>query len=451
MTLPLIAASNTAALESRLARAHANRDQVWRRAAQIVRDVRQGGDLELDHWTRKLEGVRLLFPGPANRAESSVKKTAEPARALLYNRAAMAAAWKAIPPELRRALEHAARNLRRMAQWQMPRAWQKTIEPGVRVGQIVRPLDAVGCYIPGGRHPLPSTVLMTAIPARVAGVKRVVAACPQPAPAVLAAGWLAGVDAMYAIGGAQAIAALAYGTAAIPKVDKIVGPGNQYVTAAKLQVARDCAIDFGAGPTEVLLVAEAGSNPEWLAADLLAQAEHDPRAAAWLLTSSPTLARAVIAAVERQLAELPQPNRQAAQQALADYGAVVVTKSAAEALRLANRIAPEHITLSAAAREQLRNAGSIFIGQYAPQAVGDYMSGANHVLPTVGGARTRAGLSVLDFVKIITVPQLTSSGLRGLAGDIACVARAEGLEAHARSVEIRQKGVPPRQRKGGRR
>ncbi len=451
MTLPLIEASNSAALESRLARAQANREQVWRRAARIVRDVRRGGDVELGRWTRQFEGVRLQFPPDANPPAGGSHNSTDPSRPLLCDSAAMAAAWKVIPPDLRRALRHAARNLRRMAQWQMPRAWQRAIEPGVSVGQWVRPLEAVGCYIPGGLHPLPSTVLMTTIPARVAGVKRIVAACPRPAPAVLAAGWLAGVDAIYAIGGAQAIAALAYGTASIPRVDKIVGPGNQYVTAAKLQGARDCAIDFGAGPTEVLLVAEAGGNPEWLAADLLAQAEHDPQAAAWLLTSTPALARAVIAAVERQLAALPQPNRQAAQSALADHGAVVVTRSAAEALRLANRIAPEHITLPAAAGKQLHNAGSVFIGQYAPQAVGDYLSGTNHVLPTVGGARARAGLSVLDFVKIMTVQRLTASGLRRLSGDIACLARAEGLEAHARSVEIRQSGASARPRKRGRR
>jgi histidinol dehydrogenase len=316
----------------------------------------------------------------------------------------------------------------------MPRGWKRMVQPGVRVGQIVRPLGAVGCYIPGGRHPLPSSVLMTAIPARVAGVERIVAASPKPADAVLGAAHLAGVTEMYQVGGAQAIAALAYGTATLARVDKIVGPGNSYVTAAKHLVRADCAIDFLAGPTEVLIVAKASSDPASVAADLLAQAEHDPEAVAWLVTTSRNLADAVNAALASQFAATPNP---IAATALRARGAALITRTLRSALALSNRIAPEHLTVPAEALDWVTNAGSVFVGDWAPQAAGDYLTGTNHVLPTGGEARACGGLSVMDFVKIITVQQPTRAGLQALAPAITALAASEGLPAHAASVTIR--------------
>ncbi len=427
--------TDAAALERWLRASRREHERALEIVAPIVAQVRRRGDRALRHWTRKLEGRHLLLPGAVHKTAGAV--AGEPLR---YGREAMETAWLGLPAPLRRALRHAARNIDRMAGWQRPRAWRRAVEPGVWIGQVLRPLQLVGCYIPGGRHPLPSTLLMTALPARRAGVGRVLAVCPAPSPVVLGAAWLAGVEALYAIGGAQAIAALAYGTESVPKVDKIVGPGNLYVTAAKQLVAHDCAIDFPAGPTEVLWLAGADAPPAAVAADLLAQAEHDPHAAAWLLTPSRALARRVEAELERQLADLPQPNRNVAARALARRGAVLLTRNLAQAAELANRLAPEHITVPAGWENRVRNAGSIFAGAHAPQAVGDYMSGANHVLPTAGLARLRGGLSVYDFLKIITVQELTSAGLARLAPDIAVLARAEGLEAHARSVELRAGG-----------
>jgi histidinol dehydrogenase len=332
---------------------------------------------------------------------------------------------------------------------QMPQEWIKSSRPGVRLGQLVRPLDSVGCYIPAGRHPLPSTLLMTAIPAQVAGVERIVVTTPHPAPEILAVAHELGIREIYTVGGAQAIAALAYGTKTIAPVSKIVGPGNAYVAAAKRLVSRDTPIDFVAGPTEVLIIATpdrkdgGGAEPAWLAADLLAQAEHDEDASAVLLTTSAALAKAVARALVPQLASLPKGNPAAA--SLRSNGAIIIVRDLHEAAALSNEFAPEHLVVpSGFPLARIRHAGSVFVGPYSPEAAGDYASGPNHVLPTGGTARFRGGLSVLDFVKIVSVQELDRRGLNRLAPAVVSLARGEGLEAHARSVEIRLESQPIR-------
>jgi histidinol dehydrogenase len=337
-----------------------------------------------------------------------------------------------VAPDVRRALRQAARNIARVASRQIPRHWDLEVAPGVSIEQRVEPIARVGCYVPGGRFPLPSSLLMTAVPARVAGVPEIIAVCPRPDPVVMAAALEAGVSRLFRVGGAHAIAALAYGTATVPRVDKIVGPGNKYVAAAKSMVAGDCAIDFYAGPTEVVIVAAAG-RPEWIAADLVAQGEHDPDARSIMITWSRSFAKRVDRAVAKQAA-----GRDIATKSLALHGAIVVVGSADEAMALANRIAPEHLAVD---RESLTRrpltAGSVFIGPYAAQAAGDYASGSNHVLPTSGAARFRGGLSAADFMRVMTVQRVTREGLARLRPTIVPLARAEGLTAHAESIEVR--------------
>ena len=300
------------------------------------------------------------------------------------------------------------------------------------VEQRVTPLDRVGCYVPGGRYPLPSSLLMTAIPARAAGVREVIVACPSPAPIVMAAARIAGVTRLFRMGGAQAIAALAYGTATVPRVDKIVGPGNQYVAAAKALVATDCAIDFYAGPTEIVIASDRG-NPEWIAADLIAQAEHDPDARAILITTNRRLALRVARAVTSQM-----PATGPARESLARHGGIIIASGRQEAIDLANRAAAEHLVCDDDRfADAVRAAGSIFIGPYTAQVAGDYAIGSNHVLPTNGAARFRGGLHTADFVRISTVQRMTRKGLQDLAPTVTRLARQEGLESHARSIEVR--------------
>jgi histidinol dehydrogenase len=342
------------------------------------------------------------------------------------------AALQEVTPGFRSALETAAGNIRRFCEWQKPQDWIHEAQPGVRLGQLVRPLDSVGCYVPGGRHPLPSTLLMTVIPAQTAGVKRIVVVSPRPAPETLAAAAMLGVKEFYAAGGAQAIAALAYGTRIIPKVSKIVGPGNAFVTAAKKLVAFDCSIDMLAGPTEAVVVSDSG-NAAFIAADLVAQAEHDPDALAIFISSNEKLAKQVVSETEGQSA-----SNATARQSLKRNGYTIVTASAEESMHIANLLAPEHITVSSQRDlDQIESAGSVFIGDYSPQAAGDYASGPNHVLPTGGSASFRGGLSVNDFVKLITVQELSERGLRTIAREITALARAEGLVAHERSITAR--------------
>ena len=324
----------------------------------------------------------------------------------------------------------AAANIRRFCEWQKPAEWMRT-RNGLTVGQIVRPLDSVGCYVPGGRYPLISTLLMTVIPAQVAGVRNIRVVSPQPRAEVLAAAGMLGVTDVYRIGGAQAIAALAYGTKSIPRLDKIVGPGNLYVTAAKKLVSFDCAIDFLAGPTEVVIVSDTGT-PEFIAADLVAQAEHDPEALAVFITTRDDLARTVASAVEKQ----SQRNK-VAKQALRRSGVILVSGSRRQSFEWTNELAAEHLSVDAADVGLVRNAGSVFLGHYSPQAAGDYASGPNHVLPTGGVARFRGGLSVLDFVKLISVQRLSQTGLKQIAPVVESLANAEGLLAHAESIRAR--------------
>ncbi|MBV9073800.1 MAG: histidinol dehydrogenase [Acidobacteria bacterium] len=411
--MKLIDANRNRAQLSRLVQRGAlDLKRVEKDVCQIVRDVRRKGDTALFRYARKLDD----FQGKTLRiGESEIN-----------------AAWQRVAPEFRRALETAAHNIRRFCEWQRPQEWIREVQPGIRLGQLVRPIESVGCYVPGGRHPLPSTLLMTVIPAQVAGVKRIVVTSPRPAAETLAAAAFLGIEEFYAVGGAQAISALAYGTKSLPRVAKIVGPGNAYVTAAKKQVAFDCAIDMLAGPTEAVIVSEKG-RPQFLAADLVAQAEHDPDALSIFITSNPTLARNVIAECNQQAA-----SNAVARKSLARNGYAILTSSPAEALTVGNALAPEHLTV-ASERElaQVEAAGSVFVGDFSAQATGDYVSGPNHVLPTGGSARYRGGLSVSDFVKLITVQEYSAKGLTTVAKDATALAQAEGLLAHAQSIAIR--------------
>ncbi|HEY6490957.1 MAG: histidinol dehydrogenase [Terracidiphilus sp.] len=381
---------------------------------RIVEAVRKQGDRALLRYAIKFDGLA----DPAN---------------LRISREEMAAAWEATDPALHNALTTAAKQIRAFAQRQLPASWSRTAR-GLTLGQLVRPLASVGCYVPSGRHPLPSTLLMTAIPAQVAGVARVVVVSPKPAPATLAAAHLLGITEFYRVGGAHAVAALAYGTATIPSVDKIVGPGNLYVTAAKRLVAFDCSIDMLAGPTEIVVTSDRG-NPAEITADLVAQAEHDPEALAIFITTRPEVARAVVAE-----AKLQSRSNSVARQALDRNGLVFVATTANEAHELTNRIAPEHLTVDT--RKDLdwvRNAGSIFVGRWSAQPLGDYISGPNHTLPTGGMARVRGGLSVNDFVKLITVQEYSAPALRSLGPAATLLAEAEGLGGHAEAIRIRLK------------
>jgi histidinol dehydrogenase len=316
----------------------------------------------------------------------------------------------------------------------MPAEWTFAAAAGVTTGQIVRPLESVGCYVPGGRYPLPSTLLMTVTPAQVAGVERIVVCSPKPARETMAAAWLAGVTEFYRVGGAQAIAAMAYGTESIARVNKIVGPGNIFVTAAKTMVSAECGIDMPAGPTEIVVTSETG-NAAGIAADLVAQAEHDPEALAVLITSNMKLAEGVKAEVKAQAKK-----NVIAKVSIAAQGCVFVTGSVAEAQELTNRLAPEHLSVDATADLQwVRNAGSVFVGNYSPQSMGDYVSGPNHVLPTGRNGRVRGGLSVMDFVKVITVQEYSRKGLNTLGPHAIALAEAEGLVGHAESVRVKMR------------
>jgi histidinol dehydrogenase len=408
----IVSASNRAAIRALAARDEARRPDVERQAARIINDVRRRGDVAVREWTRTLDG------------------RSAPVRPLSL--AALRRGWETTPREVRRALAQAVTHLERVGSRQVPRPFTVKVTTGLRIEQRVQPLARVGCYVPGGRYPLPSTLLMTVVPARVAGVRDIVVTCPTPAPVVLAAALEAGASELFAIGGAQAIAALAYGTRAIARVDKIVGPGNAWVAAAKAQVSRDCAIDLHAGPSEIVVWSNRG-RPDWIAADLIAQAEHDPAARALLVTTNAALARAVSREVARQM-----PRTGPASTSIARNGAIVVASGRRRAAEVVNGLAPEHLVVDDANDANLvRTAGTIFVGSWSAQAAGDYATGSNHVLPTGGAGRFRGGLSAADFVRVFNIQTLTRTGIRGIGPSVVTLAEAEGLEAHAQSVRVR--------------
>ncbi len=394
-------------------RRNAGFERVLPQARRIVESVRRGGDAALLRHRARLDGIPPQLP-------------------LRISEDELRAAWESTPQPMRQALQTAAKNIRAFAARQRPKDFDLKPAPGVTTGQRVVPLASVGCYVPSGRYPLPSTLLMTVIPAQVAGVARIIAVSPRPAKETLAAAHMLGVTEFYRIGGAHAIAALAYGTQSLPRVDKIAGPGNAWVTAAKKLVAFDCGIDMLAGPTEIVVTSETG-EPAAIAADLVAQAEHDPEAVAILITTSADLARAV-AAEAKQRAR----GNKIASESLARRGLAIVAKSVEEARELTNSIGPEHLTVGTAADlAWVRNAGSVFIGRWSAQPLGDYVSGPNHTLPTSGLAHVRGGLSVLDFVKLITVQEYSESGVQRLGPAAIRLAVAEGLAGHAEAIRER--------------
>ena len=398
------------------------------RVQKIVADVYRRGDLALIEYTQRFDGVRL------SRERLRVSK------------AEIRAAYRRVDPGVIAAIRSAAKNIERFHRKQLPNEWMVELQSGVKVGQLVRPLGSVGVYVPGGRARYPSTALMAIVPARVAGVKRVIVCTPPRRdggvdPATLVAADVAGADAVFRVGGAQAIAAMAYGTQSIPSVDKIVGPGSVYVVAAKLLVQADVSIDFAAGPSEVLIIADAPANPRWVAAELVAQTEHDPNAAAVLVTTSEKLAFEVRKQIRVMLRKTPRAKIVA--KSLRKYGRVILTKNLRETVDFANEYGPEHLQLLVERPKELlkrvTNAGAVFIGPWTPVAAGDYAVGPSHILPTGGAASRRAGLSAFDFVRLPSVQTLTERGLRSLAPIVERLAKVEGLPEHARSLRERLK------------
>ena len=409
------------AVERKLARRREGRDrQALAIASDIVSDVRRRRDVALLQWTKKLDRIDLGR------------------KSLWISREEMAAARERVSRDFVRAVQHAAGNVRRVSQAQLPKPWSLQVEPGVKLTQLIRPIDSIGCYIPGGRFALFSTMIMTVVAAQVAGVGKIVVVCPGANDAVLATADILAVEHFARIGGAQAVAALAYGTKCIPRVEKIFGPGNRFVTAAKQIVSADCAIDLPAGPTEAMVLAASG-NARWIAADLLAQAEHAPDAGSYLVTPSARLAERVRRELANQLKTLPSTNP--AHISCRKTGAILLTRTWNEAIDFVNRFAPEHLSVpenSFSILKKIHCAGTIFATPLAAQAFGDYASGSNHVLPTGGWARRRGGLSIHDFLKQLSVQAIDHKGFRHLANTVRTLANAEGLLAHANAVEVRQ-------------
>jgi histidinol dehydrogenase len=393
----------------------------------ILKRVRIQGDQALLQWTRKYDGWKAT---PKN---------------LRVSRRDMEVAWRSLSREERVALKFAAERIERFHVLQRQTSWSFAEENGTILGQIVRPMARVGIYVPGGKAAYPSSVLMNAIPAKVAGVREIFMACPTPKgylnPVVPAAAYVAGVEAIFKIGGAQAIAAMAFGTKMIPKVDKIVGPGNIYVAAAKRIVFGEVSIDSIAGPSEILIISDGSGEPSFLAADLISQAEHDEQAAAILLCTSKGFAEEVRGEVSEQLGKLPR--REIAAQSLEDYGAILIVKNLAEAVRISNDLAPEHLELAVAdpfrLLKEIENAGAIFLGHLSPEAIGDYVAGPNHVLPTGGTARFSSPLGVYDFLKRSSLICLSPGGLKKLSPSAKRLAQMEGFEGHRRSITVRHR------------
>jgi len=413
--LKILKSSNSEAVDRLFGRRATRLDQAEAVVRPIIEDVRLRGDAALVEHARKLDGLE----GDSVRVGRDDIRRAE----------------KALSADFRSAIATAREQVSAFAELQKPRSWRKQVGDGVELGQIVRPLDSVAAYVPGGRYPLPSTVMMTVLPAQAAGVRTISVASPGRNLETLGTAALLEVDNVFQMGGAQAIAAFAFGTETVPKAQRIVGPGNIYVAAAKKLLAGEVGIDFVAGPTEIVVIAGEG-DPRRIAADMLAQAEHDTDAAAILLTNSSELAEQVCVEVESQLVDLPTAD--VARVAIDNNSALVVTETLDEAVELSNRFAPEHLVIpDDSMLDSIDNAGSVFVGEWSAEAAGDYASGPNHVLPTGGAAGLRGGLSVVDFLKVISVQRVSREGLKRLAPAITTLARAEGLEAHARSIEVR--------------
>jgi histidinol dehydrogenase len=431
-----------AAMEKQLLRARQFRDtEAERIAAKIVADVRKRGDAALFAWTKKLDHLDLSSKNVWLSCTGAAARAPEARRVGLNLPSRKHPTTTSVSSEFLRAIKHAAKNVRAVAKQQLPRPWSLPVEPGVTIRQSVSAIDTIGCYIPGGRNALVSTLIMTVVPAQVAGVNNIVVVCPHPNDELLAAADFLGVKSIAQIGGAQSVAALAYGTQSIPRVEKIFGPGNRYVTAAKQLVSSDCAIDLPAGPTEAIVFTnDPGGNARWIVSDLLAQAEHAPDAGSFFVTASKAIAQKVRSEVEAQLAQLPPTNP--AHLSMRETGAILVASSVSQACDFVNRFAPEHLSLpgddAGALLKKCNAAGTIFVGPYAAQPLGDYASGSNHVLPTAGWARRRGGLSAADFVKCVTVQQINRAGFARLSDDVQLLANAEGLQAHANAIEVRR-------------
>lgn len=415
--ISIIKSGNKARINKIKERSRGTVDESVEETAKIVADVKKRGDKAVISYTKKFDKITL----------KNIKVSSKEIKD----------AYKKVNPKIVNALKIAAINIGKYAKYQTPSEWKKKISEGILVGQIVRPLDSVGCYVPSGNYPLVSSVLMTAVPAKIAGVKEIIVCCLRITNEILVACDIAGVTKIFRVGGAQAIAAMAYGTETIPKVNKIVGPGNVYVTAAKKIVYGDVGVDFLAGPSEIMIIAEKG-NPAFIAADMLSQAEHDAMATAIFVTPSNALAKKVKAEVEKQIKSLK--TKRIAKKSLENFGSIVVMDNMDEAFEFANDFAPEHLEIIGfddAALSKVRNAGAVFLGEYSPEAAGDYCTGPNHVLPTQGTSKFRAGLSVLDFLKMPTFQKLTKTGLEGIKDSISDIAELEGLDGHSKSVKKR--------------
>ncbi len=400
-----------------------------KKVRSILEGVRKRGDKALVHYTQAFDGLRI------------------PIHKLPVKRSEVREAYRKVPGDFLETLKEAARRIRKFHQL-LSHRWVQSLkvkERGIRLEQVMKPLERVGIYVPGGKASYPSTVLMAAIPAKVAGVREILMVTPPQkegiSPSVLVAADLAGVDRIYQLGGVQAIAALAYGTRSIPRVDKIIGPGNQYVATAKRLVFGDVDIDMVAGPSEIVIVSDENTPPSFVAADLISQAEHDEMALAILMTDSETFGREVKREIARQLSSLKR--RKVASASLHQRGAILIVKNTEQAIRLVNRIAPEHLELAVSRPlsliKNVKHAGAVFLGPYTPEAIGDYMAGPNHILPTAGTARFSSPLGVEDFIKRTNLMHFSKSALRRFEKDVKRFAEWEGLEGHYRAVQIRMK------------
>ena len=392
--------------------------------SDILKDIKENGDDAVKAYTEKFDGVLI---DELKVSDLEIKK-----------------AYETLDDSLLTALKQAASNIEKFHKKQIPEEWEIEVHPGINAGQIVRPINSAGCYIPGGRAAYPSSILMTVIPAKIAGVEKVICVTPPQKDgsildAILVAADIAGADEIYKVGGSQAIGALAYGTESIPQVEKIVGPGNIFVTAAKKLVYGQVDIEFPAGPSEVLILADDTAIPKYLATDILAQAEHDPNASCFLVTDSEKIANETLKHVEELTKEAPR--REIIEESLSKSGKIIITNTLDEAIYVTNEYAPEHLIISTADDDktlsQIKNAGSIFLGHFSPVAAGDYGSGTNHVLPTGGGAKMYSGLSTTDFIKKPTVQRLTKDGLKLLSKTSVPIAEYEGFFAHANSFKTR--------------